>query len=896
MKHAKNILLILMLVFPIFLMAYAVPVPTGMIETPQATPSETMALSYVEYHSISITSDNMFQDLAENESWSGDGSESTPFLIENYNISLDTTCIYIAQVTFWFEIQGCYLSRNSTSQSGLGIQLFNCTHAKIVDTTVIDKEYGIIGTFCPDLVVDNCIVTNIAQIGLMISHSDSATVTNTDISHTGYFGIHIDYSRDALIQYSSFFETMFFGIRLTSANRTMISSSQIYSNLYDGIYMDNSYDVQVLGCELWDNGGGDCEITVYHCPNVYIFSNLIANNTFGTGLEIQYSDHATVTDNVVVGNSNFGIGIYYSDYSTILRNTIYDNANSGIYIQYSNWCDIEDNTIYNNMFFSGPIIVMCGIELEGANHTSILHNEIYHNALNGISVLHSDDIEINENFVYDNADHGINIMNSTNGVIQNNTIHGNGYWPVYVNSLCGIFVDESADWLITGNQIWNNTPSGISIESSFSGIDIIDNDIFNNTDMGIYLAYTTDISIIENTIYHNGWNDSSDNPSGILLDSAYYTLVQSNEVFNNYGHGIQSWSENCSIIGNFIYGNTEVGLASYETYDNIYSENIVHDNGVGIYIVNIGSNVTDNIVYDNDLGILMEWSGECWIYGNDFGWNDINAIENFTFNGRPLMWYNNVTHVGNHWQDYSGTGAYDIGNGSGIVNSDIYPQKSLALEAADSIEFEITSTGNTMLWPAHALNPSHYELYVDGYLIWYVDWNGEDIEFSVDGLIAGTHTLTLRVYHYSGHWINASTTVTVVDETPPDWVEIPPDITIYENEQLYYVVNVTDPSGIGGYSTNSTLHFTISNYGILTNLTKLTPGVYGVSIIVWDTYDNFVYHVIRVTVLEVPTTTTTTSTNPTVPYDPTPLVIGIIAAGGAVVILVVAILLYKRKK
>ena len=817
MKHAKNILLILMLVSPIFLMVYAVPVPTGTIESPQAASSETMTLSYVEYHSISITSDNMFQDLAENESWSGDGSESTPFLIENYNISLDTTCIYIAHVTFWFEIQGCYISRDSLSQTGLGIQLFNCTHAKIVDTTVIDKEYGIIATFCPDLVVDNCIVTNIAQIGILISHSDSATVTNTDISHTGYFGIHIDYSRDALIQYSYFFETMFFGIRLTSANRTMISSNQIYSNLYDGIYMDNSYDVQVIGNELWDNGGGDCEITVENCPNIYVFNNSLVDNSYGTGLEIRYSNFATISENVISGNSGYGIAIYDSNYSSIQNNMIHDNAYSGILILNSEWCEIHNNEIYNNKFYVG---IMCGIEIKDSNNATIDGNEIYHNERNGISVSLSNDTTIVENHIYDNADHGIDVLNSHNGFINNNNIHGNGFSPIIYNSLCGIYLGLTSNWSIVGNQIWNNTPSGISLESS-SEIYIIDNEISNNTDNGIYAALTTDVSIIGNTV--------SDSAKGILLDS-------------------------------------------------------------------INSEVINNIVFDNDIGILVESGGDCWIYGNDFAWNTINAMENHTSPDDNIMWYDNVTETGNHWSDYSGTGAYDIENVSVVVNSDIYPRKSMELEAAEGIQFEITSTGNTLLWPAYALHPSHYELYVDGYLVWYIDWDGADIEFSVDGLIAGTHTLTLRVYHYSGHWINASTTVTVVDHTPPDWVEIPPDITIYENEQFYYVVNVTDPSGIGGYSTNSTLHFTISNYGILTNLTKLTPGVYGVSIIVWDTYDNVDYHVIRVTVLEVPTTTTTTTPTTTVPIDFTPLVIGIVAASGAVVVLILVIYIVKRKK
>jgi parallel beta-helix repeat protein len=644
-----------------------------------------------------------------------------------------------------------------------------------------------------------------------------AVISNCDIYQTNYHAIHVSQSNDVVIETNNLYNTDFFGIRLSNTNRTLIDGNQIHGNLYDGIYMDNSYDVQVLGNELWGNGGGDCEITVENCPNIYIFGNLLANNTYGTGLEIRYSNYATITGNVISGHAGYGIAIYDCNYSSIEDNMIYDNAYSGILILNSEWCEIYNNEIFNNLFYVG---VMCGIEIKSSNNATIDGNEIYHNEMNGISVTLSNDTTIVENHIYDNADHGIDVLNSHHGFINNNNIHGNGFSPVIYNSMCGIYFGLTSNWSIVGNQIWNNTPSGISLESS-SEIYIIDNEISNNTDNGIYPASTTDIYIIEN---------------------------------------------------------------------------IVSDSGKGILLESINSNVTDNLVFDNDIGILIESGWDCWIYGNDFAWNTINAIENHTSPGDNIMWYDNVTETGNHWSDYSGTGAYDIENVSVVVNSDIYPRKSMELEAAEGIEFEITSTGNTLLWPAYALHPSHYLLIIDGYPIWYNVWDGGDIEFSVDGLIAGTHTLTLRVYHYSGHWINASTTVIVVDETPPEWVEVPSDITIYENEQLYYIVNATDPSGIGGFSVNSTLRFAISESGVLTNRSKLAPGKYGVSIIVWDKYDNVVYHVIRVTVLEVPTTTTITTPTTTTPFDPTPLVIGIVAVGGAIVILVVVVFLYKRKK
>jgi len=898
MKHARNIILLVLLLSPIFLTGLVVPLSSNEKQVQDVTPTKQMSVSYNEFPAIRISDDDMFRDMAENESWAGDGTVYEPYIIRDYNISSDGDCIFIANISIWFEITSCYLRTNSTARSGTAIVMENVSHATISNTLITNKEYGLVFTLCPDVVIDNCTIADIEQIGVDLIDCENAIVCYCDIYWTSYFGVYISYSNNVLIENNSIFQTDFFGIRLMYADSTVIQFNQIYSNLYDGIYMDYSQDVQILENELWDNGGGECEITVDHCPSVVIFGNILANNSFGTGLEIRWSNYANVTENEISGHSGYGFALLYSNQSTIERNVLFNNDFSGIYVLYSEWCVIEENLIYNNMFFSGPVIGMCGIDLTWVNNCSILGNEIFHNSLNGISVTHSEDITIIENHIYDSADHGIDIVYSSDGIIQNNNIHGNGYWPVYVNALCGIYFGDAHNWVVSGNQIWNNTPSGISLEGSWE-VDIIDNDIFNNTDMGIYPASTDYISILENMIHHNGWAESSGYPSGILLDGSDYVLIQDNEIFNNNGHGVQIWGSNNTIVGNEVFDNTDVGIGCYESYSNYFSKNIVHHNDVGISIVNIDTNITENIVFDNSYGIIMDWSGDCWIVGNDFAWNDVNAIETNTFSDMVIMWYDNVTEVGNHWYPFSGTGSYDISNGSAVVNSDIYPTVSIHLESAAGINYEITETGNTLYWPAYALNPSHFQVLVGNFLYLDEEWDGGNIEFNIDGLIAGSHTVTLVIFHYSGHSINATTTVNVVDETPPEWIEIPDDITIYENEQLIYQVYATDPSGIGGFSVNSTLKFTIDGNGVLRNLTKLNPGVYGVSIIVWDSFDNSMHYVIQVTVLEAPTTpisTTTTPSHTVPPADLTPLILGIAAAGGAIFVIVIIIMMKKRPK
>ncbi|MFW9849300.1 MAG: nitrous oxide reductase family maturation protein NosD [Candidatus Thorarchaeota archaeon] len=640
-------------------------------------------------------------------------------------------------------------------------------------------------------------------------------------------------------------------------------------------------------------------------------SNAVQNCTIwecsGNGVDISISNY-TIVDESTIADCGSSMMLSRSNFTQVMRSDIHGGM-GGISIWYSGNCTVEDNTIYESTLG----ISNSGIYLYNTDNSSIVTNQIFGNVMNGIYNTQSHHNYIFDNHIYNNSNHGIDIMNSANITILQNDIHENGWWAIYPNMLCGIYLGSSEDIFIEENQIWNNTPSGISM-SLDTFTNIIGNDIFNNTDHGVYGTVSDFISVIDNQIYGNGWDYvEPPGPScGIRNEDGGYWNIESNDIWNNTNHGIFNMGDACNVTGNRIWDNNMTGIYIFECYDNLVEGNTVFDNLKGIGLITIGTNVTSNIVYDNDYGIYIEYTEDCFLYNNDIGWNNVNGFEHYSSIYGPSInnyWHDNES-LGNWWHDYSGTGNFSIVNETGVYNYDLYPQKNMWLNSAPSIAFEISSTDNTLEFDAFALHPDSYQAFDNGTLFDSNDnWDGGPISLNVDGLSAGVHEISFKVYHVSIHSLSVYSYANVTDLTAPTWIIHPFDQVIDEGEFLSAQFNATDVSGIDSWWVNDTANFHIDSTGLLANNSALPSGDYGLRVYVNDSYGNIADWEIRIRVLFVePTTTTstttttttstTTGTSPTTgtgfPFDPGTLLVIVGAAGGAVVILIIVVFIRKR--
>lgn len=151
-------------------------------------------------------------------------------------------------------------------------------------------------------------------------------------------------------------------------------------------------------------------------------------------------------------------------------------------------------------------------------------------------------------------------------------------------------------------------------------------------------------------------------------------------------------------------------------------------------------------------------------------------------------------------------------------------------------------------------------------------WTNDSLHFSIDLAGVVRNATLLAVGRYAlGAWVNdtesntlaGAFTVLVRDLTPPSWIVAPTNQVLNADEALDCQLAAWDLSGLSRWVVNDTNHFAITGAGRLTNATSLNAGHYGVTIEVYDPYDNRISATFTVTVEE--TTTTEPSTLPTEP-------------------------------
>jgi parallel beta-helix repeat protein len=631
----------------------------------------------------------------------------------------------------------------------------------------------------------------------------------------------------------------------------IIQGYNITEDIVTSIYIEDvSAYFEIRGCLITSpthvNAGGVRLINVTHA---HLEDNIISYKN--TGLEIDDSDGVSVV-NCTMDNNAQAASVESSNH-TSFEDCYFTNTTtgSGFYQDSSHWTEVINCEIKNNGDYA--------VQIYGSDHATFSENEVSYNLYNGFYAEDSDHGVYERNIVYGHTDEGFYQIQAVDLTIVDNTIFDNDRYGIFIQSVDHINV--------TGNTVYNNTLDGIAFDTGSYGT-IASNDVYDNgwtdfhlgaTASGIVVEYVDNCTVSNNQVHNNSLH-------GIYFDNAPDCNMESNTVYGN--HGVEGecgilvyYSDFCDITGNTVYNNTQNGIAIDTSDDCTVSHNIVYDNTLyGVYLVDCNRTL---------------------VYYNDIGWHPTNArdipgasMENY--------WDNGV--VGNWYSDYDGSGTYNI---SGTPNQrDMRPSNSLVVGTASDIQYELGTTGNSLFIAADALNPLNYEIKEGTSLISSMEWDGENIYANVDDFDVGVHSVTVHVYHVSGHYLSASATVTVVDTTAPVWVSTPTDQAIELGEALSYQVQVTDFSGIEEWMVNDTLHFNIVD-GLITNSTVLALGDYGLNITVVDFYGNARTALITIHVI-----------SPTLPPgggDPTVLWLAV-GAVAVVAILIGIIVIFLKKR
>ncbi len=377
------------------------------------------------------------------------------------------------------------------------------------------------------------------------------------------------------------------GIYLYAVQNVMVTGNTLVNNT-EGIQFRSSTGNGIFGNNIRDNYNG---IYVYQCTGANsISANNITDNE-NTGITLSNSNGMTVSGNNVMNNSVTGIqsgssvciisgnsvtngsyaGISISgSYNEVSGNTI-TSSQRGISIS-SNYNEVSgNNATYNTDY---------GIIIQGASHNVLDSNNVSCNQYGLYVTSNSINNTISSNHALQNNIHGIFVhLNANNNTLSNNVAMDNQFYGLHV-------------YQCSNNTLLSNTASynaaGIAVfASTFNQIS------GNNASMnseGIVLSGGSNNTISDN----NAWNNTA---SGIRLQSnSDSNTISRNTVSNNTGSGISMFqSDTSAVLDNTVLNNTAYGIALVDSSNNVISGNLISGN----MIAQANSSASDDSAWDN---------------------------------------------------------------------------------------------------------------------------------------------------------------------------------------------------------------------------------------------------------------------------------------------------------
>lgn len=313
---------------------------------------------------IEIVGDADFLSTATAEGWSGNGSESDPFVIEGYDIDAHgaANCIYIADTSFYFVIQGCVLY--NTSSEGAGAGEAGCG-------VVIDNAYG---------KVLNCHIYSHDNCGIYTDYADTSVIEGNLIEDCMY-GIHLYDTWSAVLSGNTLvgcsimlnFGMETFTTQIITPDNTVNGRPVYY---YTGdctdvvvpqdagqVILGGASNIDLVGLELSEQ---TCGILIGYSSHVRVLDCRLQDCFIG--VDLQYCDNVTVGSSAVQGAL---VGVYarYSENVTVTGNEVSGNF-CGIHLAVCRWSEVFGNNCSANQY---------GIRMQSQGSCSVFDNMLWQN-------------------------------------------------------------------------------------------------------------------------------------------------------------------------------------------------------------------------------------------------------------------------------------------------------------------------------------------------------------------------------------------------------------------------------------------------------------------------------------------------------------------------------------
>ncbi|TFH04643.1 MAG: hypothetical protein E4H14_14300, partial [Candidatus Thorarchaeota archaeon] len=466
-----------------------------------------------------------------------------------------------------------------------------------------------------------------------------------------------------------------------------------------------------------------------------------------------------------------------------------------------------------------------------SSQNELSNNDCISGSMDGIAVLGlSEANDLLNNTCSSNLGFGVYV----NGTGSNNIEDG-----VYSYNMYGIYLDLTFSNVISSCTCEFND-IGIMIMNDYEGAfnELIDNDCSHNLDQGIVLVESHE-NILDN-------NYCMDNGAGIYISQALSNDMMNNTCIVNalYGiymvEGYYSWlsDNNCSDNPNGIWIEHSNSVTAQ------YNE--LTDCTTGITVIDSSSvTLSDNICTENDIGVSMTGAPYGQVLNSNCSGNAqygvyLNAatntrIENCMISDNSIagvyivntddgrLFLNSI--VENWYGVFIESGTYNVLSENEIKDN---TDTGVHIDSApvDSYLFYNIFTGNFR----NALD--------DGItsLIRYNYWsNYTGVDADSNGIGDTPHNIT-------GAASNADPYPLVYLPGTPVFVLEPTDQIVEFGDDFIYDLDATSSSPLKEWRIDDTVHFSISNEGVITNIVSLDlemyePGEYPIQVTVENIYN-----------------------------------------------------------
>ncbi len=654
---------IILAIFCLLIVTPLVSQPLVLYHAENIEQSTHWTTSYTDSSPILIEHDDNFTTLG----FSGDGSETTPFVIDDLNITSDATCIIVRNTRAYFKIANCYFAPEIAEYS-TGVIFENVTNAYVGSNIFSDKAtamqwHNVNDSICED----NEIVGNV-NFGLDITSTYNCDVVQNQVwGNDDYLGVGIQVSSSYYCNiFGNEVANSFTGIKLMTTSNCTIEQNQLHDFSYGpqggmgypaAIEVSSAPDTEIIENTISDSpvsgismvmpNSVDCRNNILTGCGLFPQGIMPGNPGFSTDGDlvnnkpVLYIWNQTHLD--IDGTQYAQVILHEAKFCTITGGE-FNEASVGIQMSYSTNCTVENAEASGN-HFSGALqffCINCTFDTVVFDDNSRFQSVSTYSA--GVWLYMTQNGRVINCEISDSQSIGLFIAGSPGSVLSNNVFLRNGILVL------GLGMPAVGDYyLVEDNNLINGKQFGY---------------FYNDSDVAVDGSLYGQILVVNSSRITVAGGDFSEATSGVaFILSDNCTLTDAAITKNSY-FGIQIVSSrNTSIIRNVVEENPYSGIYNVYSESSYILNNSVYKNGLGLPENQVAPTlsassydvVAHNRISHNHNGLMMQGSN-ITVYNNNISCNYLFGIYAVSAN-----FFNITKNIvsGNFYLDVSGPGIPD---------------------------------------------------------------------------------------------------------------------------------------------------------------------------------------------------------------------------------------------